>query len=96
MVEYKQRCYACKKNYVTVKRRQPYVMCWDCQKKQLSGKIDDPEMKKMFDIPEKFYKKSSFLRDIKVKYLRYGNLTERQIAAFKKAVKEMKEEQSSA
>lgn len=47
-------------------------------------------MKKMFDIPEDFYKKNSFLRSIKINYLRYGKLTEKQIEAFKKAVDKMK------
>ena len=45
-----------------------------------------------FDIPEKFYENSSFLRDIKVKVTKWGNeLTEKQIEAFKKVVKAMKE-----
>ena len=45
----------------------------------------------MFEIPEEFYKKSLFLRDIKIKYIRFGELSEKQIAAFKKVVKEMEE-----
>ena len=32
-----------------------------------------------------------FLRDIKINYLRFGKLSERQIEAFKKVVKKMKE-----
>ncbi|MBU0614507.1 MAG: hypothetical protein KJ601_00265 [Nanoarchaeota archaeon] len=89
-IQYKQKCYACKKNYVTVTRRQPFAMCWDCQEKELSGEVKDPEMKKMFDIPLEYYKKSSFLRDIKSRYLRFGALTENQIKAFKKVSEEMK------
>ena len=58
----------------------------------MQGKVKDPKMKKMFDIPEEFYKENSFLRDIKVKYLQWGGLTERQIEAFKKTVEKMKEE----
>ena len=68
-------------------------MCWDCQKKELNGEIKDPKMKKMFNIPQEFYKENSFLRDIKVKFLRYGQLSEKQLAAFKKVVKEMKGEE---
>ena len=56
----------------------------------MKGEIKDPKMKKMFNIPEEFYKKNSFLRDIKIRYLKWGELTERQINAFKKTVKEMK------
>ncbi len=69
-------------------------MCYDCQKAELNGVIDDPEMKKFFDIPHEFYVNNSFLRDIKVKYLKFGNLTEKQIEAFKKTVDKLKEENS--
>ena len=69
-------------------------MCYDCQKAEMKGEIKDPKMKKMFDIPEEFYKENSFLRDIKIKYLKWGELTERQIEAFKKVVKDMKNAQS--
>ncbi len=58
----------------------------------MKGNIKDPKMKKMFDIPEEFYRQNSFLRDIKVKYIKWKELTEKQVAAFKKVVKEMKEE----
>ena len=54
--------------------------------KEVKGKL-----KSMFEIPEEFYKKSLFLRDIKIKYIRFGELSEKQIAAFKKVVKEMEE-----
>jgi len=81
----------CKKNYVTVTGRQKFPVCYECQKKEMKGEITDPEMKKLFDIPEEFYKRNSFLRDIKINYLRFGKLSERQIEAFKKTVKEMKE-----
>ena len=67
-------------------------MCYDCQKPELQGEIKDPKMKRMFKIPEKFYKENSFLRNIKSCYLRYGGLTDKQLAAFKKTVKELKEE----
>lgn len=95
MAKYKQKCMRCKKNYVLVSNRQKYVLCYECQKGELEGEIKDPKMKKMFNIPEDFYKKNSFLRSIKINYLKYGNLTERQIEAFKKAVKKIKEESST-
>ncbi len=87
----KQKCNTCYKNYVVVKRQQSYVECYECQKKAMSDPIDDPEMKKMFDIPEEFYKENSFLRSIKINYLRYGNLSERQIEVFKTVVKDIEE-----
>ena len=61
----------------------------------MKGEIKDPKMKKMFDIPEEFYKENSFLRDIKIKYLKFGELTEKQIAAFKKTVENLKKESDS-
>ena len=48
-------------------------------------------MKKLFNIPEEFYKENSFLRNIKVSYLRFDKLSERQIEAFEKTVAKMKE-----
>ena len=52
-------------------------------------------MKKFFNIPEEFYQKNSFLRDIKIKYLQFGELSEKQIDAFKKTVKKYKEEKKA-
>lgn len=92
MVRFKQRCFRCRKNYVLVSGNQRFAACYDCQKKELSRKIKDPEMKKLFDIPEEFYMKNSFLRDIKLKYLNFRELSENQIKAFKKTVSEMKKE----
>lgn len=90
--KYKQLCAKCRKNYVTITWRQRYPVCYDCQKKELEGEIKDPKMRKMFDIPEELYKNSSFLRDIKINYIKYGRLTEKQVEAFKKAVERDKEE----
>lgn len=92
MAQYKQKCIRCKKNYVLISHRQRYPMCYDCQKGELEGEIKDPKMKRMLGIPHKLYKENSFLRSIKINYLKYGQLTEKQIAAFKKVVKKMKEE----
>lgn len=90
--KYKLKCIRCKKNYALASWRDRYVTCIECQKKDMSKEITDPEMKKFFDIPEELYNKSNFLRDIKINYLRYGSLTEKQIEAFKKAVIDLKEE----
>jgi len=92
VILYKQRCYVCKKNYVLVSRGQKYTVCYDCQKKELGGEITDPDMKKLFKLPEDFYIQDGFLRNIKIAYLRYHRLTEKQIAAFKKRVKLLKEQ----
>ena len=90
-IRFQQKCSKCKQNYVTVSRGQRFPLCYECQKPEMQGEIKDPKIKKLFDIPEEFYKKNSFLRNIKVNYFRYGSLTDKQIEAFKKTVKELKE-----
>ncbi|MBW2981681.1 hypothetical protein KY343_02265 [Candidatus Woesearchaeota archaeon] len=89
-VRFKQKCFKCKKNYVLVGRGDRFPICYDCQKDDLNQEIKDPKMKKMFDIPEDFYRNNSFLRNIKMNYIRFGKLSEKQIEAFKKTVEDMK------
>lgn len=91
-IQFKQKCQRCKRNYVLASRRQRFVICYDCQKQDLSSEIIDPAMRKLFDIPESFYQQNSFLRNIKISYLKRGDLTEKQIEAFKKAVQELKDQ----
>lgn len=92
MVSFKKKCMRCNKNYVLATNKTGYVVCFECQEKQMHGEIADPAMKEMFDIPASFYKDSMFLRDIKIKYLQYGSLSERQVEAFKNTVERFKEE----
>ncbi len=87
---FKSRCVVCKNNYIIVTAGQKYAVCYDCQKKELEQKINDPSMKKLFNIPEDYYKENSFLRNIKINYLRYGKLSDKQIEAFKKTVNKIK------
>jgi len=94
MVKYKQLCFRCKKNYVLVSGRNRFPQCYECQKKEMGKKIKDKKMKKFFDIPEEFYKENYFLRNIKIYYLRTGELSEKQIAAFKKTVDNLKKEKN--
>lgn len=88
MVIYKQKCSRCK-NMVVVSGSTRYPLCYDCQKSEMRGEITDPEMKAMFDLPEELYKQSSFLRSIKVNYLKFGKLSEKQLAAFRKVSAEL-------
>tara|TARA_Y100000310_G_scaffold336899_1_gene422617 strand:- start:1545 stop:1859 length:315 start_codon:yes stop_codon:yes gene_type:complete len=90
MAKYKQLCAACKKNYVPANWKDKYVICYDCQKKELATPIKVAKYKKLFDIPEEFFKENSFLRSIKLNHIRYGKLSDRQIEAFKETVKRMK------
>ncbi|HLC46285.1 MAG TPA: hypothetical protein VJI75_00930 [Candidatus Nanoarchaeia archaeon] len=86
---FKQKCYRCKKNYVLATWRQRFSECYGCQKNELSTPVKDKKMKKMFDIPEELYVKSAFLRSIKINFLRYGSLSDKQIVAFKSSVEKM-------
>ena len=70
--------------------KQRYPICYDCQKKELEGKIKDPKMKRLFNISEEFYKQNSFLRSIKINYLKFGELSDKQIKTFKEVVKKLK------
>ncbi|PIZ50748.1 hypothetical protein COY27_06050 [Candidatus Woesearchaeota archaeon CG_4_10_14_0_2_um_filter_33_13] len=89
--KFKQKCAMCKTNWVEMFSRKQFPICSKCQMKKLNKPIEDPKFKKMFDLPTELYEKSSFLRNIKEAYLRFGNLTEKQIEAFKKTVKDLKE-----
>jgi hypothetical protein len=94
-VKYKTKCSRCRTNYVLVTWRNNYPVCYDCQKTDLHQEIKDAKMKKFFDIPEELYKESTFLRDIKLNYLKWGKLTEKQIEAFKTTVKKMSSKPTS-
>ncbi len=90
-IKFKKKCSRCNKNYVTATWKDTYPVCYECQKKELEGEIKDPKMKKLLDIPEEYYKENSFLRNIKINYLKYGRLTEKQVEVFKKVVEKIKE-----
>jgi hypothetical protein len=88
---FKQKCAMCKENWVEMFSTRQFPICVKCHMKQIDKEIKDPKMKKLLGIPNKLYEKSSFLRNIKQSYLRFENLSEKQIEAFKKTVKELKE-----
>ena len=90
MVRFKQLCMKCKKNMVIVTAKTRFTVCYDCQKDELRGEIKNTKMREMFDIPEEFYKESLFLRSIKINYLKFGKLSDKQIDWFKKVVDSMK------
>ena len=90
MVRFKQLCSRCKKNMVLITAKTRFPLCYDCQKDELHQEVKDPKMKKLFDIPEEFYKESAFLRSIKVNFIRFGKLSDKQIEWFIKVVDELK------
>ena len=80
----------CKDNMVIMYSHRQFPICVVCHMKQIDKPIEDPKMKKFFNIPKKLYEQSNFLRNIKQAYLRFGNLSEKQVDAFKKTVKDLK------
>lgn len=62
--------------------------------KQISQPIKNKNFRKLFDIDQKLYEQSAFLRSIKSNYVRFNNLSEKQIEVFKKVVKELKKKKT--
>ena len=67
-----------------------FPVCEDCQMQRIKEDITDPKYKYL-NLSEELYRKSQFLRNIKEFYQRHQNLSEKQVEAFKKAVKDIKE-----
>jgi len=64
MVKYKQRCIICKQKWAIASFRQQPI-CQDCEKKLLDKPIENPEMKKLFNINPKFYQENYFLKSVR-------------------------------
>lgn len=73
---------------VLVVSGERYPLCYDCHKDELHQPVKNLKMKKLFSIPEEFYQRSLFLRSVKINYLKFGRLTDRQVEFFKKTVDE--------
>ncbi len=71
--------------------RSRFAVCIECEMREIKKPVNDAMYKKLFDIPSDWYKENHFLRSVRFQYGRYGDLSEKQIEAFKKTVKEMKE-----
>lgn len=87
--QYKQLCAICRKNHVLIKQRNQFPICQQCSMREISKPIEDETFKKLFDIDQKLYEQSSFLRSIKSSYLKFGSLSDKQIETFKKVADEM-------
>jgi len=91
MAAYKQRCIVCKNSWAMVTSfKQKFVVCVNCEMKVVEQKVEDKDFVKLFKIPLEWYKENPFLRSIRYQYGRWGSLTEKQLGAFEKTVKEMK------
>ncbi|MBI2142823.1 hypothetical protein HYU20_00590 [Candidatus Woesearchaeota archaeon] len=87
--KYKQLCAICRKNHVLISARGQFPICTACSMRQISQPITDEKFRKLFDIDNKLYEESSFLRSIKSNYLRFGSLSEKQVETFKRVAEEL-------
>lgn len=87
--KYKQICAICRKNHVLISARGQFPICTACSMREISKPIEDEKFRKMFDIDQKLYEQSSFLRSIKSNYLRFGSLSEKQVETFKRVAAEL-------
>lgn len=87
--KFKQKCGICKLEWVTIRYRE-YPICIKCHMKQIFSEEIKDKKYKFLDLDRKTYEKSKFLRNIRRAYLMYKELTEKQIEAFKEAVKTVK------
>ncbi len=90
MPAYKELCRKCRKQYALVVSRYQWPLCKECEMKELNQEIENPKMKKFFDISQEYYEQSQFLRSIKRNYIKFDRLTDKQKEAFKKTVNEFK------
>jgi hypothetical protein len=89
--QYKQKCIVCRKNMVLISAYRQVPVCAECKMKEINRPIVEEPYRTMFAIDEELYKQSSFLRNIKANYLRFGKLSEKQIETFKKVAEELKQ-----
>jgi hypothetical protein len=87
--KYKQLCAICRKNHALIVSRNQFPICTSCSMKQISQPIENEKFRKLFDIDQKLYEESSFLRSIKSNYVRFKSLSEKQIETFKKVADEL-------
>lgn len=87
---YKQLCIVCRKNHVLISSYGQVPICVQCSMREINKPVSDEKFRKLFDIDQRLYEQSSFLRSIKSKYLRFGSLSDKQIEMFKKVADELK------
>lgn len=88
-LKFKKKCNVCKENWVLVRHRE-YTICTPCHMKQIFSEEITDKKYKFLNISKELYEQSRFLRNIRQSYIRYKELTEKQIDAFKKTVKDVK------
>ena len=88
--KFKKKCALCKKNMAVILSFRQFPVCAECQMKRIKEEVTKPAYQ-FLNLSDELYQKSQFLRNIKEFYLRNRTLSEKQVAAFKKAAKDVKE-----
>ena len=88
--KFKKKCALCKKNMAVILSFRQFPVCTECQMKRIKEEVTEPAYQ-FLNLSDELYQKSQFLRNIKEFYLRNRTLSEKQIQAFKKAAKDVKE-----
>ncbi len=90
-IKFKKKCGICKKVWVVIHRRE-FPICTPCHMKRIFSEEQKITAKKFLflNIDKEFYEQSRFLRNIREAYLRFEDLTDRQIEAFKETLERTK------
>ncbi|MBR9683325.1 hypothetical protein GOV03_02185 [Candidatus Woesearchaeota archaeon] len=88
-LKFKHKCKICHSDWVVVKGRE-FPICVKCHMKQIFSEEITDKKYKFLNIPRETYEQSRFLRSIRQSFLMYKELSKKQIAAFKKTVKDIK------
>ena len=90
---FKKKCGICKDVWVVINSRE-YPICVPCHMKQVFSEEVTEKKFKFLNVDKSVYRKSRFLRSIRQSYLMYKDLSPKQISAFKKTVKDLKNPKS--
>ncbi len=93
--QFKQKCKLCKTEWVIMNYKE-YPICVKCQMRQAFSEEITAKKYLFLEIDKKLYEQSRFLRNIRQSYMRYKELTAKQIAAFKKVAEEVKHPKKNA
>ena len=87
-LKFKQKCKICKKEWVLVQYGQ-FTICVTCHMKQIAEEVTEKKYQ-FLNIEKELYEQSRFLRNIRQSYLKFKELSDKQIKTFKKTVGELR------
>jgi len=88
---FKKKCRICNDKWVLDQPKQ-FTICTECHMKQIFSEEVTDKKYAFLNISHDLYQKSRFLRNIRQSYVRFHELSEKQVSAFKETVKSLKSE----